>query len=200
MTNRNLLGICLGFFCFDYYWYFLVNWLPDYLVTSRGLTMMTAGIYAALPFFVFGVSEPIGGWIADRLIVAGWNETGVAQGHRHVRIPDRTAADSRRARQQPGRGRALIIGGCLVGLATGNLLVSFRTARRATRSGSGPASTTSSATSPASCRRSSPACSIARTGSYAPPFVLAAALIALGPLALWLIVGRLTAAGAIIEK
>ena len=26
------------FFCFDYYWYFLVNWLPDYLVTSRGLT------------------------------------------------------------------------------------------------------------------------------------------------------------------
>ena len=34
VTNRNLLGICLGFFCFDYYWYFLVNWLPDYLVTS----------------------------------------------------------------------------------------------------------------------------------------------------------------------
>jgi len=31
VTNRNLLGICLGFFCFDYYWYFLVNWLPDYL-------------------------------------------------------------------------------------------------------------------------------------------------------------------------
>src|SRR5438876_70212 len=25
VTNRNLLGICLGFFCFDYYWYFLVN-------------------------------------------------------------------------------------------------------------------------------------------------------------------------------
>ena len=52
VTNRNLLGICLGFFCFDYYWYFLVNWLPDYLVTSRGLTLMTAGIYAALPIRV----------------------------------------------------------------------------------------------------------------------------------------------------
>ena len=33
VTNRNLLGVCLAFFCFDYYWYFLVNWLPDYLVT-----------------------------------------------------------------------------------------------------------------------------------------------------------------------
>ena len=30
---------------------------------------------------------------------------------------------------------------------------------------------------------------IAKTGSYTPPFVLAAALIALGPLAFWLIVG-----------
>src|SRR5713226_361088 len=32
LFNRNLLGICLGFFCFDYYWYVLVTWLPDYLV------------------------------------------------------------------------------------------------------------------------------------------------------------------------
>ena len=80
VTNRNLLGICLGFFCFDYYWYFLVNWLPDYLVTSRGLTMMRAGIYAALPYLVFGMSEPIGGWIADRLIVSGWDETKVRKG------------------------------------------------------------------------------------------------------------------------
>src|ERR1043166_3635977 len=72
LTNRNLLGICLGFFCFDYYWYFLVNWLPDYLVTSRGLTILKAGFYAALPDLVFGISEPVGGWIADRLGSAGW--------------------------------------------------------------------------------------------------------------------------------
>ena len=39
-TNRNLVGICAAFFCFDYYWYFLVNWLPDYLVTARGLTLL----------------------------------------------------------------------------------------------------------------------------------------------------------------
>ena len=50
LTNRNLLGICLGFFCFDYYWYFLVNWLPDYLVTARGLTMLRRDLCgAALP-------------------------------------------------------------------------------------------------------------------------------------------------------
>src|SRR5215469_14461153 len=37
LLSRNLLGICLGFFCFDYYWYVLVTWLPDYLVTVRQL-------------------------------------------------------------------------------------------------------------------------------------------------------------------
>ena len=105
VSNRNLLGICLGFFCFDYYWYFLVNWLPDYLVTARGLTLMTAGIYAALPYFVFGLSEPIGGWIADRLIAAGLERDARPQGHRHVCVSDRVVPDSCRAREQPRGGR-----------------------------------------------------------------------------------------------
>ena len=50
LKNRNLIGICIGFFCFDYYWYLLVTWLPDYLVTVRQLTILKAGIYASLPF------------------------------------------------------------------------------------------------------------------------------------------------------
>ena len=54
LLNRNLLGICLGFFCFDYYWYVLVTWLPDYLVTVRHLSIVQAGFYASLAFFTFG--------------------------------------------------------------------------------------------------------------------------------------------------
>ena len=73
--NRNLLGICLGFFCFDYYWYLFVTWLPDYLVTVRHLTLVRAGFYAALPYFIFGVCQPLGGWITDALIRRGWDET-----------------------------------------------------------------------------------------------------------------------------
>ena len=80
LLNRNLLGICLGFFCFDYYWYVLVTWLPDYLVTVRHLSIVQAGFYASLVFFTFGVSEPIGGWIADILIRRGWNETRTRKG------------------------------------------------------------------------------------------------------------------------
>lgn len=54
-------------------WYLLLNWLPDYLVTVRHLTFLAAGLFASLPYFVFGVSEPLGGWIADTLTRRGMN-------------------------------------------------------------------------------------------------------------------------------
>ena len=100
-----------------------MNWLPDYLVTSRGLTMLRAGIYAALPYLVFGMSEPIGGWIADRLIVSGWNETRVRKGIVTFAFLTGLLLIPAARVDSAGTAVALIIGGCLVGLATGNLLV-----------------------------------------------------------------------------
>ena len=122
-TRRNLLGICLGFFCFDYYWYLLVTWLPDYLVTVRHLTILKAGFYSALPFFVFGVSEPVGGWIADRLVSRGWNETRTRKAVVTVAFATGLLLIPAAIVSRPGAAVALIIGGSLVGLATGNLLV-----------------------------------------------------------------------------
>jgi ACS family glucarate transporter-like MFS transporter len=122
LFNRNLLGICLGFFCFDYYWYVLVTWLPDYLVTVRHLSVVQAGFYASLAFFTFGVAEPIGGWLADSLIRRGWDETRTRKGIV-------TAAffmglfliAAMRAASTP-MAIGLLVGASLVGLATGNLL------------------------------------------------------------------------------
>src|SRR5208282_5127519 len=119
--NRNLLGICLGFFCFDYYWYLFVTWLPDYLVTVRHLTLVRAGFYASLPYLVFGVCEPLGGWISDALIRRGWNETrtrktlvAVAFLSGLLLIPAVRAETSLGA-------LAFLMGGSLVGLASGNI-------------------------------------------------------------------------------
>src|SRR6185437_11530278 len=120
LLNRNLLGICLGFFCFDYYWYVLVTWMPDYLVTVRHLSIVQAGFYASLAFFTFGVAEPIGGWVADTLIRRGWNETRTRKGivtgafcTGLLLIPALHTSDNR-------LGIGLLIGACLVGLSTGN--------------------------------------------------------------------------------
>jgi ACS family D-galactonate transporter-like MFS transporter len=194
VTNRNLLGICLGFFCFDYYWYFLVNWLPDYLVTSRGLTMLRAGIYAALPYLVFGMSEPIGGWIADRLIVAGWNETRVRKGIVTIAFLTGLMLIPAARVSSPGTAVALIIGGCLVGLATGNLLVILQNCAPRDEIGLWTGIYNFVGNIAGILSPIITGVLISKTGSYTPPFVLAAALIAIGPLAFWLIVREVKAA------
>ena len=191
VTNRNLLGICLGFFCFDYYWYFLVNWLPDYLVTSRGLTILKAGIYAALPYLVFGVSEPIGGWIADRLVSAGWNETRARKGIVTVAFLTGLLLIPAARVNSPGAAVALIIGGCLVGLATGNLLVILQSCAPRDEVGLWTGVYNFVGNIAGILSPLITGFLIAQTGSYTPPFVLAAALIAIGPLAFWFIVGEL---------
>lgn len=63
--DRNLLGICIGFFCFDYFWYLMLTWLPDYLYEARHMGIMKAGFFAAIPYAVFGICEPLGGFIVS---------------------------------------------------------------------------------------------------------------------------------------
>lgn len=122
LIDRNLLGICLGFFGFDYYWYVLVTWLPDYLVTIRHLNIVQAGFYASLVFFTFGISEPIGGWIADSLIRRGWDETRTRKGIVTVAFSMGIFLIAAMRTTHTGTAIVLLIGASLVGLATGNLL------------------------------------------------------------------------------
>src|SRR3954453_4952407 len=123
LLNRNLLGICLGFFCFDYYWYVLVTWLPDYLVTVRHLSIVDAGFYASAAFLIFGVSEPIGGMIADYLIRRGWNETLTRKGIVGIAFFCGLFLTAAIRATDTHVAIALLMASCLVGLATGNLIV-----------------------------------------------------------------------------
>jgi ACS family D-galactonate transporter-like MFS transporter len=193
LTDRNLLGILVAFFCFDYYWYFLVNWLPDYLVTSRNLTILRAGLYAALPYFVFGASEPIGGWIADRLVKVGWSETRARKGI--ITIAFLTGLFLIPAARVSSSGTAviLIIFGCLVGLSTGNLLVVLQSCAPRDQVGLWTGVYNFVGNIAGILSPLITGFLIAKTGSYAPPFMLSAGLIALGPLALWFITGELKA-------
>ena len=124
--DRNLLGCCLGFFCYGYYQYLLVTWLPDYFVRVRHFTLLEAGAYASLTYFVWGVSAPLGGWISDRLIRRGWNETRVRKGVLTAAfctglllIPAALVAKATSA-------VPLVTAASLVGLSTANLLVMFQ--------------------------------------------------------------------------
>lgn len=194
--DRNLLGICLGFFCFDYYWYLLVTWLPDYLVTVRHLTVLRAGFYASLPYFVFGISEPIGGWIADRMIKAGVDETRARKGIVTVAfctglllIPAARAASAEAA-------ILLVVAGSLVGLATGNLLVILQCCAPPGEVGAWTGVENFVGNIAGILAPIVTGLLIARTGSYFPGFALAAFVLVAGILSYWLIVGKLQPMGS----
>jgi MFS family permease len=80
VRSRALLGICLGFFCWDYFWYFLISWLPTYLNTVRHMSMPKIALFGALPFLIFAAAEAAGGWAAGALIRRGYGLSAVTKG------------------------------------------------------------------------------------------------------------------------
>jgi nitrate/nitrite transporter NarK len=192
LSNRNLIGICLGFFCFDYYWYLFVTWLPDYLVTVRHLTILRAGFFSALPYFVFGASEPLGGWIADRLIVFGWNETKTRKGIVTVAFLSGLLLIPASRVHSANAAVAFIAGASLVGLATGNLIVILQCCAPHEDVGLWTGFENFAGNLAGVLAPLLTGVLISRTGSYAPGFALAAIVLLGGIFCYWFIVGDLS--------
>jgi len=193
VRNRNLIGICLGFFCFDYYWYLLVLWLPDYFVTARRFTLFKAGLSSALPYLVFGVCQPLGGWIADRLVRAGWDETRVRKGIVSAAFLTGLLLIPASQATSPNAATAFIIGGCLVGLSAANMLVILQYCAPPHEVGLWTGVYNFVGNVAGTLAPLMTGFLVKKTGSYTPPFVLAAVAIAAGQLSFWFIVGRLPA-------
>ena len=191
LLNRNLLGICLGFFCFDYYWYVLVTWLPDYLVTVRQLSIVQAGFYASLVFFTFGIAEPIAGWIADTLIARGWNETATRKGIVTIAFVMSVFLIFAMRTAHTGLAIWLLIAASLVGLATGNLLAILQSCAPAEAVGIWTGAENFAGNLAGIIAPLAVGFLITSYGSYVPGFELASIVLFIGILAYWFVIGDL---------
>ncbi len=75
--ERSAWGTCLGQICINYGLYFLVAWLPTYLVRGRHLSMNQMARVGGLIFFLAAVSAIVAGKLSDRRIAAGSSATQV---------------------------------------------------------------------------------------------------------------------------
>jgi MFS transporter, ACS family, D-galactonate transporter len=189
LRNRNLLGVLVGFFCFDYFWYLLITWLPSYLVNVRHLTILKAGVYASLPFLVFGVCQPLGGWIADQMIRNGRDPGRTRKGLISIAflsglliIPAAQAATANTA-------LLFLMGSCLVGLSTANQLVLLQACTPPERLGLAVGVYNFVGNIAGVLAPIVTGFVIQHSGSYTPAFVLAAVAMALSQFAYWFIVG-----------
>ena len=66
-------GTSVGMFSLGYVLYFVLSWLPSYLVSERGFSMNAMAVLGSIPFWGMAVSSIIGGWTSDRWIRAGAN-------------------------------------------------------------------------------------------------------------------------------
>jgi MFS family permease len=77
LRRRELWGTSLAMFALGYVWYFLLSWLPSYLVKERGFSMRTMAIAGSVPFWGMAAASLLGGWTSDRWIASGGDPSRV---------------------------------------------------------------------------------------------------------------------------
>jgi MFS transporter, ACS family, D-galactonate transporter len=68
---RSAWGTFLGHFCSNYFFYFLLAWLPEFAVREMHLSIRHMSRLTAAVFLLIAASTLTAGWISDRLITRG---------------------------------------------------------------------------------------------------------------------------------
>lgn len=71
LKQPSLWGTSLGLFSSNYTFYFMLNWLPSYLQTERGFSLLAMTQLATLAYAVNALSAFTAGWAIDRYLARG---------------------------------------------------------------------------------------------------------------------------------
>jgi ACS family D-galactonate transporter-like MFS transporter len=77
LEQRSAWGTFLGLFAYNYLSYFLLTWLPSYLVHERHFSMQKMGGIGGAAYFILAISALVSGWISDFWIARGGTPTHV---------------------------------------------------------------------------------------------------------------------------
>ena len=80
LRERGLWGASLGHFSSNYNFYFILAWLPQYLVTVRGFSIQIMAGIAGGAYLINAIAAFIGGWAIDRWIRAGGSLNRIYKG------------------------------------------------------------------------------------------------------------------------
>jgi MFS family permease len=75
LTKRSAWGTSLGLFFSNYISYFLITWLPYFLVRERGFSMAGMAKIGGAAYLLAGITSPICGWLTDTWIARGASVT-----------------------------------------------------------------------------------------------------------------------------
>ena len=73
VANRMMIGIYLGQYCINTLTFFFITWFPVYLVQQRGMSILNAGLVAAIPAICGFTGGVLGGIWSDFMLRRGWS-------------------------------------------------------------------------------------------------------------------------------
>jgi MFS family permease len=77
LEQRSAWGTFFGLFAYNYLSYFLLTWLPSYLVHERHFSMQKMGGIGGAAYLILAISALVSGWISDFWITRGGTPTRV---------------------------------------------------------------------------------------------------------------------------
>jgi len=75
LKRRSAWGTFVGLFAFNYLSYFLLTWLPSFLVNERNFSMQKMGTIGGTAYLLLALSALICGWFSDLWIASGATPT-----------------------------------------------------------------------------------------------------------------------------
>ncbi len=73
MKSPVVWGAMIVNFCYGYFTFYCMQWMPSYLVEQRGLSLKASSLYTFFSFAGIAIVAVIAGWVADRIIARGAN-------------------------------------------------------------------------------------------------------------------------------
>ncbi|MEN7431884.1 MFS transporter [Chromobacterium sp. TRC.1.1.SA] len=78
LRQRKVWGLSIGFAAYGYVFYLFLTWLPGYLVQAMHMDILKSAWFSAIPWMFATLSDLfVGGWLIDKLIARGHDETHV---------------------------------------------------------------------------------------------------------------------------
>jgi len=128
LRHRSVWCSAFGLFCSNYFWYFLLTWLPPYLETERHFPKQKMAIWGAMAYFAIAFSGVISGKVSDRLIARGGSPTRVRKTFAGIGLSLSTVIVAVGAVRSESLAMGLLMFTCLAfGLYTSNIFAITQT-------------------------------------------------------------------------
>jgi MFS family permease len=80
LASPVVWGGMINNFCYGYFTFYCMTWMPAYLVEQRGLSLENSGLYTFFSFAGIAIVATVAGWAADRMIARGGDAVRVRKG------------------------------------------------------------------------------------------------------------------------